>query len=141
MRNSRPKRIDAGHLDLARDMTAGIPAVQRELHSMATKLGRVEQELSLLKVSREISPPSAVPAPIAVHPVSVLADWADARAIHERVGLTVARLKEFHNKGWVRRAKLGESRSSAALYCTIDVSEALQRIAAGCAPRKKRMGV
>ena len=115
--------------------------VRQELRSLKMLVGMLSMKLSTMQALREV-PETAPPPPIEskAQPAPELPQWADARAIEERVGLRVARLYQWVRSGWVRKAKLGETRQAGALYCVDDIREALQRIAGGMAPRKKRTG-
>ena len=48
-------------------------------------------------------------------------------------------LMDWVSRGYVRSAKLGDSRQSARLFNLSDIGETLERIASGRLPRRRRM--
>lgn len=113
--------------------------IQRALHRIETHLGLLSRSFMLRQVSNEsIAADPGSPSPLTVN-TSELPVWLNARDIEEKIGLRTARLKELHQQGYVRKAKLGQERQAASLYFVPDILEALHRIASGYLPRKKRI--
>ena len=120
-------------------LNSGLDDLKRAVHRVETNLGMLARSISLRRgadeAERQTTSTAAVPGPAAP---SDLPLWMNARDIEAKIGLTVQRLTEFHRQGYVRKAKLGGSRQAAGLYNARDVLDALERIAAGYLPRKKR---
>lgn len=88
-----------------------------------------------------MKPPAESNTPCHVHqgrPARPLPVWIDVKDVKEKTGLTEERLRQLVRAGYVRRAKLGESRQAASLYRTENILDALGRISRGLEPRKKR---
>ena len=67
-----------------------------------------------------------------------LPTYAPARLIQQHCArLSASRLRIWARRGWIRCAKLGSSKQSAALYRVADVMELLERTSRGEAPRRK----
>lgn len=65
--------------------------------------------------------------------------YAPAGMIQSRLApVSKATLGNWVIKGWVRSFKVGESQQSARLYSVSDTREALDRLAAGARPRRKK---
>ncbi len=69
--------------------------------------------------------------------------WLDLGGIKRAFGLDERRLHDYVSNGFIRKAKLGETLQSKALYCTADVDDVLSRIATGKPPRSalRKVGV
>jgi hypothetical protein len=61
--------------------------------------------------------------------------WLDVDGIKRTFGIDERRLHDYVSNGFVRKAKLGETLQSKALYCTADVDDVLSRISVGKPPR------
>jgi hypothetical protein len=63
--------------------------------------------------------------------------WANLRTVREIFGISGHKLTEFVSNGWVRGAKLGETKQSNRLYNVQDISRALECIARGHKPGRR----
>ena len=68
-----------------------------------------------------------------------LPQYAPHRLINAHViYLPASRLRQWADQGHVRSLKLGDSQQSARLFNVQDVQDAVERIAQGYEPRKRR---